>query len=151
MRGLFFEYVTQRLNLIKDKIDAIDVVLQCPKCFQEAAEFNDSEDSYCYFCDEEIENFQEDYIFQFVETYSAIKDGGESPLLECPDCNDESFICLDGYQYICLSCGIKPTQDDITTCNGPVCNEKIVYILYTNDGGYEPNLCHLCMDYFKNA
>lgn len=39
----------------------------------------------------------------------------------------ETFICLDGYQFSCLICGIKPSQDEITTCDGPRCNGIIVY------------------------
>ncbi|CAM4102658.1 hypothetical protein [Mesobacillus thioparans] len=147
----FDAYVNERLKLIEDEVDEIDVPLQCPACSQETVDFIDQTDAFCHFCDEQIANFADEYIYHFVDRYSSIKDGGEDPLMECPSCDYETFICLDGYQYVCLSCGVKPTQDDLTTCSGPVCAEKIVYRRQSSEDEYEPSFCELCLDYFKNA
>lgn len=147
----FDAYVNERLILVEDVVDKIDVPMKCPECFQETVEFTDETGAFCYFCNEYIDNFSDNYIYHFVDRYSAIKDGGHDPLMECPSCDYETFICIDDYQYVCLSCGVKPTQDELTTCHGPVCAEKIVYRRYTDDGGYEPNFCNLCLDYFKHA
>lgn len=147
----FDEYVTERLELIQGKLKDIDVILHCPVCSQETVEFIDETDAFCYFCDENIENFTEKYIDSFVDTYSHVMDGGEDPLLECPECDLETFLCLDGHQYICLTCGVKPTQDDLTTCSGPRCNEKLIYRRYTDDDGYDAHFCDICTDYFKHV
>lgn len=142
----FEEYINERMLLLQDKLDLIDILLKCPVCYQEAVEFFDETDAFCHFCNENISSFTEGYIENFVDTYSYLRDGGENPLHECPDCGMETFICLDGYQYICLTCGIKPTQDEITTCDGPRCSGAIVY--RDEDGA---SFCEYCMDYFKNA
>ncbi|WNQ12212.1 hypothetical protein MJA45_03940 [Paenibacillus aurantius] len=147
----FDEYVKERLQLIQKKLKNVDVILQCPICNQETVEFTDETDAFCYFCDGNIKNFTEQYIDSFVDRYSHVMDGGEDPLLECPECDLETFLCLDGYQYVCLTCGVKPTQDNLTTCNGPRCNEKLIYRRYSDDGGYEADFCNICMDYFKHA
>lgn len=142
----FDEYVNERLDLIKEKLSNV-IILQCPVCKQETIEFTDETDAYCYFCDDNIENFTENYIDSFVDTYSHMMDGGENPLLECPECDLETFLCLDGYQYVCLTCGVKPTQDEITTCTGPRCNEKI---LYRSDEDFLV-FCECCREYIKHA
>ena len=142
----FEEYISERMLLLQERLDGINIVLKCPECYQEAVEFNDETDAFCHFCNENISLFTDEYIENFVDTYSYIKDGGENPLHECPDCTMETFICLDDYQYICLTCGVRPTQDEITTCEGPRCNEVIVY--RQEDGA---TFCGYCMDYFKNA
>lgn len=145
------KYVDARLKLIEDEINAIDVPLQCPICSQETVNFIDSTDAFCYFCDEQIDNFTEEYIFHFVDRYGAIKDGGNDPLMECPNCDYETFICLDDYQYICLTCGEKPTRDELAICFGPACVEKIVYRMVSDPEEYEPSFCSLCLEYFENA
>ena len=142
----FDEYVTVRLTDVKDKLNSLDVILLCPVCNQETVEFNDESDAFCYFCDENINSFTELYIDSFVDTYSHVRDGGNDPLMECPECDMDTFICIDGNQYICLTCGTKPTQDELTTCFGPICNEKIVY---RRDD--EASFCSSCIDYFKEA
>jgi hypothetical protein len=142
----FEEYINGRMLLLQDRLESIDIILRCPVCYQEAVEFNDETDAFCHFCNENISSFTESYTSNFVDTFSYIKDGGENPLHECPDCEMETFICLDGYQYICLTCGIKPTQDELTTCDGPRCNGMIIY--RQKD---EAAFCGYCMDYFKHA
>jgi hypothetical protein len=147
----FDDYVSERLELIEISLTNDGVILQCPVCNQKTVVFTDETDAFCYFCDENIENFTESYIDSFVDTYSHVMDGGESPLFECPECDLDTFICIDGHQYVCLTCGIKPTLEELTTCCGPVCNEKIVYRRYSEDDGFEANFCSICMDYFKHA
>jgi ribosomal protein S27E len=107
----FDAYVKERLKLIEDKVSRINVPIHCPVCSQETVEFTDETEAFCHFCSDYIDNFTDEYIYNFVDTYSAIKDGGEDPLLECPECEQDTFICLDGHQFICLSCGIKPTEE----------------------------------------
>lgn len=147
----FDEYVNGRLELLQNLLKVVEVVLKCPVCNQETVEFTDETDAYCHFCDKNIENFPELYIESFVDTYSHLMDGGEDPLYECPECDLETFLCLDGYQYVCLTCGVKPTQNDLTTCTGPRCNEKFIYRRYSDDNEYEVHFCDVCMDYFANA
>jgi hypothetical protein len=143
----FDEYVNGRLELLKNSLIDVGVILQCPVCNQETVEFTDETDAYCYFCDKNIENFPEQYIDSFVDTYSHVMDGGGDPLYECPECDLETFLCLDGYQYVCLTFGVKPTQDDLTTCTGPRCNGKIIYRRDEDIADF----CGYCTDYFKHA
>lgn len=147
----FDEYVNGRITLLQELLNGVDVILQCPVCSQETVEFTDETDAYCYFCDKNIKNYAEKYIDSFVDTYSHVMDGGESPLLECPECEFDTFLCLDGYQFICLTCGAKPNQDDLTTCSGPRCNEKLIYSRYSENGDYQVHFCDVCEDYFKHA
>ncbi|MCM3454885.1 hypothetical protein M3685_13235 [Heyndrickxia oleronia] len=147
----FDAYVDERLKLIEDEVDAIHVPMKCPVCFQETVDFIDETDAFCHFCDEQIEGFTDEYFYYFVDRYSYIKDGGDNPVMECPSCEYETFIFLDGNQYVCLSCGVKPTQEELTTCPGPVCAEKIVYRLQSSEGEYEPSFCEMCLDYFRDA
>ncbi|MFG6497287.1 hypothetical protein P8610_18130 [Fictibacillus sp. UD] len=143
----FDEYVSERLELIQSLLSNKEIILQCPICNQETIEFTDETDAFCYFCDKKIENFTEQYIDSFVDTYSHVMDGGEDPLNECPECELETFLCLDEYQYVCLTCGVKPTQDDLTTCNGPRCNGKLIYRRDEDVADF----CGYCTDYFKHA
>src|SRR5699024_6776656 len=75
----FDEYVNERLELIKGSLSDLEIVLQCPICNQETVEFNDEENAFCYFCNEYIDDFTEQYIYNFVDRYSHIMDGGEAP------------------------------------------------------------------------
>lgn len=142
----FDEYIKSRLKLIEDKVSKAKTVLQCPACQNETVEFLDETDAFCHFCDSQIENFTSQYIDNFIDVYSYIKDGGESPLMECPECVQETFLYLDEDQYICLTCGIYLSQDDITSCDGPRCNGKLVYRRYEDS----TNFCSICMDYFQH-
>ena len=69
-------YVSERLELIQSSLRNVAVILQCPVCNQATVEFTDETDAYCYFCDENIGNFTEQYIESFVDTYSHVMDGG---------------------------------------------------------------------------
>lgn len=145
----FDDYIEEKMIVIEEKLEEIELLLDCPICSQQTVEFIDESDAHCYFCDKNIENFTTQYIEMFVDTYSHIKDGGESPLYECPDCDWDTFLHLYDDQYICLSCGIRPTQDDLTTCPGPRCNERFVF---RNESkmGFEASFCENCMEYFKD-
>lgn len=92
-------------------------------------------------------DFSEKYVDSFVDTYSHVMDGGENPLFECPECDLDTFLCLDGFQYVSLTCWIKPTQDYLTTCNGPRCNEKVIYRVNESVASF----CRYCTDYFKHV
>ncbi|QHZ51844.1 hypothetical protein ERICV_02722 [Paenibacillus larvae subsp. larvae] len=142
----FDEYVKSRLQLIEDKVSKAQRVLQCPACYNETVEFVDETDAFCHFCDEQIERFTTRYIDNFIDVYSQIIDGGESPLMECPECDQETFVNLNEDQYICLTCGINLSQDDITSCDGPRCNGKLVYRKYEDSA----NFCNICLDYFQH-
>lgn len=145
----FDEYVRERLEMVQVDINKIELILPCPVCIQKTVEFIDEFDAFCHFCGGNIDNFREKYIDNFVDSYTHVSDGGEGPLYECPDCDMETFLCIGGNQYICLSCGARPIQDELTTCPGPRCNEKIVYRRYGDKDGV--SFCDTCMDYFEHA
>jgi hypothetical protein len=142
----FDDYINERLKRIEDDVNNIHVPLKCPVCNQVTVNFIDETDAHCYFREEDIDNFTEEYIYHFVDTYSQT-DGGFDPLNECPECGHETFISLDGYQFVCLTCGVKPTEEDLTTCDGPRCNGIYVYKRYED----EAHFCNHCSEYFSST
>lgn len=143
----FDAYIVESLSLLSGVINNLRVVLQCPVCYQMSVEFRDESNVFCYFCDEVINDFSTKYMDNILDTYSYIKDGGESPLYECPECELETFINLDEDQFICLSCGITPTAERLATCDGPKCNGTYVYRKYDDDAHF----CHYCMESFGSC
>lgn len=143
----FDEYVKSRLKFIEAKVNQLQTALQCPACFHETVDFVDGMDAFCHYCDEQINDFTTRFIDEFVDVYSHVKDGGESPLLECPECEHETFISHDGDYFICLTCGVKVSPESLTTCGGPRCNGNLVYKRYEDSAHF----CGVCIDYFQHA
>ncbi|WP_186326554.1 hypothetical protein [Paenibacillus sp. Y412MC10] len=111
-------------------------------------EYLDSEDERYSQIKDYLNKFDK-YVTERLKLIEKSVDAIEIPLHECPDCDYVTFINLDGYQYICLTCGVKPTQEDLTTC--VVCADKIVYQWDNEDGEYEPSFCDYCSDCIRNA
>jgi rubrerythrin len=143
----FDEYIKEKIKFIKEKLRVIKIVLQCPICSQKSVEFVDETKVYCHFCEDNIEDFPEEYISNVIDSYSYAKDGAEVPVHECPECELDTFISLDSNQYVCLTCGITPTQENITVCDGPVCNGILVYRRYED----EAHFCHYCSEHFSSS
>lgn len=141
------EYVQARLELIKTELSSIKLILQCPICNQEAVDFNGDTEPFCYFCSENIKNFGEQYIDNCIDSYSFLMNGGDSQLYECPECDQETFLCIDGEQFICLDCAIILKQEEITTCSGPICSERFLYRRNDYD---DIQLCYDCAKYFRD-
>lgn len=50
-----------------------------------------------------------------IETYSAMKDGDNPPVAQCPACYEETFVVADGQ---CAACGDEPGHQTCLRCGG---------------------------------
>jgi len=100
------------------------VILSCPSCFQNA--FPLSEDT-CLFCGytDTPENVARAYIENVlgISEYLEVKDGGEFPLTDCPECDNHSLVMTDD-SCICFSCLTKRPRSDYDYCND--CNALFI-------------------------
>lgn len=127
----FHEYVEKRLKLIDKDIKSAEALgsslIECPICFQFTLVLGDG-DPHCLFC-----NYKEEPIVAAknwigthmgINEYMTVKDGGEYPLYQCPECDSEALIYLERYAenaYICFSCGNDwsyNSLDNCMKCNG---------------------------------
>ena len=131
------EFVTDRLNHIKNELKTDNVVVRCPNCLQLAIILNNDTKS-CVFCREKFNNndFITRYIYAFVEF-----DQFDMPYSTCPLCSEESAIYdEDNKATICLSCG--ENLNEYRQCID--CGE-----LFLDDTNY--SLCKSCIkDRFDN-
>ena len=70
--------------------------------------------AYCgnsYRFEELAERAVEEYLG--AEAHISIKDGGDSPYDECPDCGREAYIVVD---EICAACGYMPEHSVCSVC-----------------------------------
>lgn len=138
----FEDYVRHRLELIKEDLNRIDIVLECPDCFNLTVDYIESDEAFCYFCGGFIDDFTSKYIDYYIDPLSHILDGGESPLIECPECGvDQLYSPIHG-KFLCLNCGIKLDQSQVIECPGPRCDGKLIY--------KSDNLCEICQEYINS-
>lgn len=140
-------YIKEKLKQLEDVINGLNMVLECPECTQRTVEFTGGTSAYCHFCGENITDFGDKYIDKFMNRAWSMHDGGSDPVHECPECEMEMMIFLDGQEYVCLGCGDTFTQDELTTCDGPICSGILVYKRYED----EAHFCHHCTDYLRDA
>lgn len=69
----------------------------------------------------QYKNHAKDYIENElgINEYSYVKDGGEFPLYECPECGEEQLAYdADNHRYHCFACDQNYTEEDLTFCEG---------------------------------
>jgi hypothetical protein len=144
MLGSIDAVVEKRWRDIRSKVDAVPVVLTCLECSQPAAVPEDG--LRCLFCagyvetSVAVERYARD-LLGFCE-YTTIKDGGESPIRVCPNCENETLV--DGehaggrWQYVCFSCGEAWAGGDLDHCGS--CGEL-----------YVPDDCAVCDNCLSRA
>lgn len=99
----------------------LEELVECPSCKEKFLRCNyDNNKCHCFFCtyEEEGEKVANEYlnVIQGLNKYEIVKDGGEYPLYECPECGSYSFVNIDG-RYTCFSCGMYYDEDEIAFCN----------------------------------
>lgn len=53
-----------------------------------------------------------------IDKYSTVKDGGEYPLYECPQCGKNTFVLdSDNERTICFSCNIDCDITELELCS----------------------------------
>jgi len=125
----FKEYTDVRCENIAPKIECLKKdgvqMITCPECFQKA--FPLTEDYTCLFCGytDAFENVLDAYVEKVMNIYIfiEIKDGGESPIHECPECGSESFIYIDNEdisgKYVCFNkdCLREENKENMSYCS----------------------------------
>lgn len=111
----------------------------CSKCGSGLIETADSGDAtdarfQCRTCENDIPyaEIASDVLNEYYagDAYLAIKDGGDIPLIQCPSCNNETYVYQDG---ICAACGYSANHE-CSRCGGNIPPEEM------SDG----NLCGYC-------
>jgi hypothetical protein len=102
-------------------------VARCPRCQQ--AEVRIDEQPSCPGCGAVWESGAElagEYAEEFLglDSYTAIKDGGEEPTLECPDCWQQAVVSVQAgdatfWTMMCMSCE-SLFNDRCTRCGAPI-------------------------------
>lgn len=90
-------------------------------------------DGYLYW---RYENNAEEYIERElkINEYDCVKDGGEFPLFNCPDCDAEQMVYNEQKRHFhCFGCGANYLKDELIRCEGcgvlmhnkdiPLCSE----------------------------
>ena len=122
-----------------------DYVTTCPECEEEFLIRDDG--ARCIFCGYEAtgEEAARDYIFNIlgISEYETVKDGGEFPQYECPECGNESLIFnMETGKAICFSCDY---DDDVS--NFSFCSDcGMPFVDTTNEIG----ICATCAEYKFN-
>jgi hypothetical protein len=133
------DFVKARWNDIKGKVT--EGAVTCPACIQRACDLIEYK-WVCLFCDTQTEPHQ--VAESFLEndlglsSYSVIKGGGEWPLYQCPECDDETLVGLDDGNFRCFGCGETFEHSTITWCRD--CNRPLA-------GDGESFVCTVC---FRN-
>lgn len=53
-----------------------------------------------------------------ISGYERVKDGGEIPLYECPDCDKDQLVCdAETEKYHCFHCGADFKSSDLSVCS----------------------------------
>lgn len=144
--GELQEFVTYRWIEIGTEIQrfaAFSTPVLCPSCFQKALVSDDG--SKCLFCNysAEADEMAQRYISGVlnINEYETVKDGGEYPQYDCPECGRYSFI-RDHERDIwkCFKCGFEGDSDTMGYCE--TCGTP-----YQLDREEDIGMCDNCIDY----
>jgi len=74
-----------------------------------------------------------------LSSYETIKDGGEWPRYDCPQCEEDAMVDTgnDPERYRCFSCDAHFASDDLTQCS------ECQRLFSSNEEGYD-----ICVDCF---
>jgi len=145
--GNIEEFVSIKMKEISTELLKHKNIVGCPVCHQKAA--IPDEGLECLFCGTKINDPEEAanaYLTDYLglSDYEIVKEGGEWPLYECPDCENETMVYDEDGHYICFNCGIIYNDSDLTACSE--CG-KLFVATEDNDG---IDLCENCIDYKIN-
>lgn len=120
-------------------------VIMCPECEENFLLRDDG--VKCVFCgyEETAETAARDYIFNVlgISEYEIVTGGGEFPLYECPECENECLVIDDeNDKAICFNCEYIENTSNIKFCDE--CGKA--YIHYGNSED-DIGICSSCCDY----
>ena len=146
----FEAFHEEQLSKIQDILDQEEFVETCPKCINDTLIIKAEEWDgmpgclYCGYTDSSSE-VAEEYINKILGlSWRHIAAGGEWPLFECPNCENEALIIFsDLEKQICFSCANNYEIGDLVHCGSchrmmfnrdlAVCDECYDHILKKND------------------
>ena len=128
-------FVAERLATLKAELDAAELLLVCPRCLQGCLTVLDG--GKCLFCwwnPDDSEAAADEYVVGVLNlsSYAVIKDGGEWPVTECPECEVRAFVegaVVTGGQmtktggsysdpdFLCFNCGFHCSYDLVDRCS----------------------------------
>jgi len=113
----------------------------CPECEEDFLLRDDG--VKCIFCsyDATGEEAARDYIHNVlgISEYETVKDGGEFPQYDCPECDNESLVYdTDNNRVICFSCDYEDDMSKVSFCGD--CGRLFID---TEDG---IGICYTCAD-----
>lgn len=96
------DFVTNRLNHIRNILVKHNNVINCPECWQKSVVFSEKSRD-CLFCRKEFEI--DDFVGLYCDTFFSFDFIGDI-VSECPECGENSAIFAEEIgSVICLSCG----------------------------------------------
>lgn len=120
--GELQEFVTYRWNEISSDVQSFatfSTPILCPSCFQKALVSDDG--SKCLFCNysAEADEMAQRYISDVlnINEYETVKDGGEYPQYDCPECGRDSFIRdFERDIWKCFKCAFEGNSETVGFC-----------------------------------
>ena len=137
------DYVQARLLLIEPRLSGLKLVIECPRCGQQAFVLDSKQDlCECYFCNykpTDCEEVADEYVENVLHMtgYSCAKDGMPWPVTECIECGSISFIDYPE-NYFCFDCKNKFEDSEVDHCS--CCGALI-------DSSKEMSICDNCLEY----
>ncbi|BBH16426.1 hypothetical protein Back2_07130 [Nocardioides baekrokdamisoli] len=128
-------FVAERLATLKSELDASDLLLVCPRCSQACLTVPDGTKClFCWWSPDDPEAAAAEYVVGVLNlsSYEVIKDGGEWPVTECPECEVQAFVegaaVVDGEvkrlsapdsdpDFVCFNCGFHCSHGYIDRCS----------------------------------
>jgi hypothetical protein len=123
-------FVRVRLDSISGQLDLASAILQCPVCAQETFALGD--EPHCLFCLRrgDPKELAETYVETVLDEshYVAVKDAGEWPVYECPECGGDTLVrgaivrskaapgASATTQWACFRCGQTWLVDELDFC-----------------------------------
>ena len=119
------------------------LTITCPACGEKFLIRDDN--ATCVFCGYTASGTEaaQDYVENIlgIDSFSTIKDGGEIPIYECPQCGNETLVFNDDTgEALCFSCDYEGKTEDFVFCDW--CGKP-----YECDGDDGIGMCPDCIAY----
>ncbi len=133
------ELVRERLASLADELAEADILLECPRCTQFTLMIGEGVEARCPFCrapGANAEDIAGNYLEEILglSAYEVIKNGGDWPLHDCPNCGAETLVegiqpegqqvaaevpheGESDYRWGCFACGYLARVDDLMRCD----------------------------------
>lgn len=146
------DFVSSRMASLREELTHASVVVRCPACLQEALAVEEA-GIHCHYClSDESEGgsrLADGYVEEClgVSAYETVKDGGEWPVAECPECGSDALVHHPEVAggdtspaWLCFSCGVTYSEWALEQCGD--CGSMI-----PTHGGDSMGLCSDCIAY----